>query len=317
MDYIVFDLEWNQCPYGKEKENKHLPFEIIEIGAIKLNENREMTQRFHRIIKPVVYEQMHFRTQEIIRIDKESLAQGGSFPAALEEFIEWCGPEALYCTWGAMDLTELQRNMKFYGQLGMLKGPVRFLDVQKLFSISYEDGKSRKSLEYAIDYLEIAKGEDFHRALSDAYYTAEILKRISVECMWANYSIDTYQNPKSKAEEIHIVYEKYEKYVSREFLTKEDAMRDREVVSTRCFLCGKTAKKKIRWFSMNTKNHFCLAVCPEHGYLKGKIRMKKTDEGMTYVVKTVKLTDETEAKLIREKRELLRKKRKVKRHQGK
>ena len=28
MNYIVFDLEWNQCPYGKERENKRLPFEI-------------------------------------------------------------------------------------------------------------------------------------------------------------------------------------------------------------------------------------------------------------------------------------------------
>ena len=33
MDYVIFDLEWNQCPYGKEKENPKLPFEIIEIGA--------------------------------------------------------------------------------------------------------------------------------------------------------------------------------------------------------------------------------------------------------------------------------------------
>lgn len=41
MDYIVFDLEWNQCPYGKGQENERIPFEIIEIGAVKLNsENR-------------------------------------------------------------------------------------------------------------------------------------------------------------------------------------------------------------------------------------------------------------------------------------
>ena len=30
MNYIVLDLEWNQCPEGKGKENKELPFEIIE-----------------------------------------------------------------------------------------------------------------------------------------------------------------------------------------------------------------------------------------------------------------------------------------------
>ena len=36
MNYIVLDLEWNQCPYGKQFEIKQLPFEIIEIGAIRL-----------------------------------------------------------------------------------------------------------------------------------------------------------------------------------------------------------------------------------------------------------------------------------------
>ena len=40
MDYIVFDLEWNQCPDGKEREVPALPFEIIEIGAVKLNSER-------------------------------------------------------------------------------------------------------------------------------------------------------------------------------------------------------------------------------------------------------------------------------------
>ena len=29
MNYIVFDLEWNQCPDGKESGDPALPFEII------------------------------------------------------------------------------------------------------------------------------------------------------------------------------------------------------------------------------------------------------------------------------------------------
>ena len=40
MDYIVFDLEWNQSPYGKEGENPDMPFEIVEIGAVKMNMNK-------------------------------------------------------------------------------------------------------------------------------------------------------------------------------------------------------------------------------------------------------------------------------------
>ena len=41
MNYIVFDLEWNQSPGGKRWSNSRLPFEVIEIGAIKLNEEKE------------------------------------------------------------------------------------------------------------------------------------------------------------------------------------------------------------------------------------------------------------------------------------
>ena len=73
MNYIVFDLEWNQCPYGKERENKKIPFEIIEIGAVKLNEERKEIERFQQVIRPTVYHRLHFRTKEILNIDQETL----------------------------------------------------------------------------------------------------------------------------------------------------------------------------------------------------------------------------------------------------
>ena len=44
MNYIVFDLEWNQSPGGKRWSNSRLPFEIIEIGAVKLNEKKEIAK---------------------------------------------------------------------------------------------------------------------------------------------------------------------------------------------------------------------------------------------------------------------------------
>lgn len=90
-------------------------------------------------------------------------------------------------------------------------------------------------------------------------------------------------------------------------------MADREVASTRCYLCGKNARKKIRWFSGNTKMYFCQAYCENHGFLKGKIRMKKTEEGNFYVIKTLKLVSEEEASIIRKKQEEVRKKRREKR----
>lgn len=46
MNYIVFDLEWNQNPDGRKHPDSRLPFEIIEIGAVKLNEKREIVDTF-------------------------------------------------------------------------------------------------------------------------------------------------------------------------------------------------------------------------------------------------------------------------------
>ncbi|MCI6795351.1 MAG: DNA polymerase III, partial [Lachnospiraceae bacterium] len=46
MNYIVFDLEWNQCPYGKNREVRELPFEIIEIGAVKLDADRNYVDSY-------------------------------------------------------------------------------------------------------------------------------------------------------------------------------------------------------------------------------------------------------------------------------
>lgn len=219
----------------------------------------------------------------------------------------------MFCSWGNTDLLELQRNMKYYGVQNLLQGPITYMDAQKLFSIAFEDGDSRKSLEYAVDFLQLEKRQVFHRALSDAWYTAAVFAQVDATIAQVYTSIDCYQNPKSKKEEIHVVYPEYEKYISREFDSKEEAMEDKEVASSRCCLCEKNARKKIRWFASGPKNYYCLAYCPAHGWIKGKIRMKKTESGRVFVVKTMKLTDEQEALEIKEKKEEIRRKRKERR----
>ena len=287
MNYIVFDLEWNQCPYGKGQENERIPFEIIEIGAVKLNNDKHIVDQYHVLIQPRVYKKMHFRTKEIIQLDMKDLENGTAFYKAIREFLKWCGEDYCFCTWGNTDLLELQRNMSYYGVLQLLKGPVMYLDVQKLFSIQFEDGESRKSLEYAVDYFQMDKETKFHRALADAQYTGLIMQKIDDEISDVYYSIDCYQNPKDKKDEVHVLYPRYEKYISREFDSKEEAMEDKEIVSSRCFMCKKNLRKKIRWFSSGQKNYYCLSYCPVHGWMKGRIRMKKAESGRVFAIKTL------------------------------
>ena len=109
MDYIIFDLEWNQSSHpGEVDENGNtLPFEIVEIGAVKLNENRDMIGEFSELIKPQIYHEMHYITSKLIHLQMEQLEKGKPFTDVMEQFLEWCGEDCIFCTWGPLDLLEL------------------------------------------------------------------------------------------------------------------------------------------------------------------------------------------------------------------
>ena len=57
MHYIVLDFEWNQPLSEKEMLMEPFPFdsEIIEIGAIKLDESFQTVDEFKTFIRPQFY----------------------------------------------------------------------------------------------------------------------------------------------------------------------------------------------------------------------------------------------------------------------
>ncbi len=312
-NYIVFDLEWNQSPHGKADLVEECPFEIIEIGAVKLDENFAMVDEFHRLVRPQVYKQIHYMISEVTHMKMGELKQRGKyFPEVAREFFAWCGPEAEYCSWGSMDLMELQRNMKYYRLENPLPKPLFYYDVQKLYGLFFKEGM-KPSLDVAVEELDLMEDRPFHRALEDAYYTGRVLHRMSElmapEDFLAYRSIDYYRLPENRGEEIYVEFPNYSKYVSRVFPSREDALLERPVTEMRCYRCGRALRKKVRWFTPNQKIYYALAICPEHGYMKGKIRMKKVAEPEVFVVKTLKLTDEEGAQRILNRKEEVRKKR--------
>ena len=245
----------------------------------------------------------------------EELVRGEPFVDVLNRFLSWCGDDYVFCTWGTLDLTELQRNMDYYHMEPLSLGPIEYLDVQKLFALAYEERTQRRSLEYGIDYLQLEKDIPFHRAFSDAYYTAKILSKILCDApdVISNVSYDVYRPPADRKSEVKIQFETYAKYISRVFPDKTAAFADREVSSSKCYLCHRNLRKKIRWFSANGKHYFCLAYCEKHGYLKGKIRIHKVPEGL-FVVKTTKLIKDTEVEQIVNRQEKAREIRRKRRH---
>jgi inhibitor of KinA sporulation pathway (predicted exonuclease) len=315
MNYIVLDLEWNQSPNGKEHENPRLPFEIIEIGAIKLNDKKENLGEFSERIRPQVYTRLHHHTKQLLNVDFSEYSKARPFTSVISDFFKWCGNEDYkFCTWGSMDLDELQKNMDFYSFQNPLPKPLYYYDVQKLFSLLYEDGKSRKSLAYAVNFLHLETTDNFHQAIADTRYTARIIQQMNLGLVQEYDSVDYHRPPMNKNEEIYVVFRRYSKYVSRIFTSKEDMLKDKTVTATRCYQCGKALRKKIRWFPSGNNIYYSLSYCPLHGYLKGKIRIKKASDGKYFAVKTLKLIPDSETDFIKKRQENIQMKRRLRRH---
>ena len=310
MNYIVFDLEWNQGTL--ETTVSEIPFEIVEIGAIKLGEQHEMVDTFHILIKPQVYEEINYETHKVVPLNMEELMRDGMpFAQAVQSFFTWCGKEPYrFCTWGSMDLTELQKNLHYYDIPFPFETPIYYHDIQKCYGVQFEDGLI--ALESAVSALNIPQGEQFHRALDDAKYTAEIIFRLDKSIFEEYYSVNYYVNPKKKSEEIYIQYPTYQLYISREFESKEELMGDKEICSTRCYICKQNAKRKVRWYAANNHTYYCQAYCKQHGYLIGRIKVRKTNSEGVLAEKYLKLTDKTEAEIVRIRRDRIRERRREK-----
>ena len=316
MDYIVMDLEWNQNPYGKNNNHPDIPFEIIEIGAVKVNDDLEVVDEFQQVVKPRVYKRLHYKIQEITHLTMEELNSGEDFRKVIRNFLNWCGDDYIFCTWGSMDLTELQKNMKHYGMERILEFPLFYVDLQKMYSLCYEDGHIKRTLSYAVEELNIKEDEQFHRAICDAEYTAKVMKAMDFDKVKEMLSIDTFYSPRIKEEEVFVRFPNYTKYISREFLSKDEMFFDRDVSSMKCNVCDKPLKVLIDWFSDSGKMYYCLGECQEHGYVRGKIKVKPREEDSFFVVKIMRSTDEEGAESIREKQESIKEKRRERRQKS-
>ena len=303
MNYIVLDLEWNQSPTGRVIKNKYgaLPFEIIEIGAVKMDEDCKIISSFSRVIKPSVYLKLHKAVARLLPINMRDLLKGRGFIEVITDFLKWCGDDVIFCTWGEADLLQIQRNMRFHGMDIPFPFPFLYIDLQKIFSACHPCGKKNPSLSNAVDMLGLPKGSTFHRAINDAHYTALVAQHLDRERFKTDFSVDTFRIPEKESQEIRIVTRDTETYITRGYKRRETAASAYALRAGKCFLCGCTLKRRVRWFCDNGKNYNAAFTCLKHGYIAGKIRVRKTDKALYYAIRIMELTDKEGVDEIREK----------------
>lgn len=186
MAYIVLDLEFNQAyDFENNKTLLLIPscrFEIIQIGAVKLDNNLNIVDKINLHIKPNLYKKIHPYVEKITGLTYDFLADKPPFKEAYKNFESFLGEEEhIFCVWGSGDLKALYRNLSYYNML-QSHLILKYIDVQNLTTkhLKYSKGGCI-GLQKAIEFLQIPIKKEFHDALNDAIYTADIFKKIYPE----------------------------------------------------------------------------------------------------------------------------------------
>ncbi len=285
MQYIVIDLEWNQPMSYQSRVFKavgdQLMFEMIQIGAVKLDQDMQIVDTLSLPIRPVHYVKIHPRIKKMTQLDDEMLDSAPTFPEALEQFSNWCGEDYLLLTWGCDDVSVLKQNMDFH-QCALQFPPL--CDIQRLFSDAFGMGKDRKGLKAAMEYLQIEAQEDrcFHNALHDAYYTALVFSRLPEPDAVVRYA----QQPRKL---LHVERSRRLKAPAAAYDSVRAALNADMVRQPKCPMCGQKAVLEASYVPQAADKYVAIANCKDHGSLFARLRFALQEDGQVSMVSVVSL----------------------------
>ena len=289
MQAIGLDLEWNQPTNfrsgGYRQSGDQLLFEMIQIGAVKLDESRQIVDTFNQLIQPTCYRRLNPHVQKITHITQEQVDEAPVFQDAYETFIDWCGDDCVLLTWGCDDISVFEQNVRYFACEAPLP-PI--CDIQKLFSDELGTPNERKSLKHAMEALEIEPSEDreFHNALNDAYYTALVYARIK--------STDKLMQYQLKAKQLTHQDRRRRQMVSVHRLSRgvPTMLKTRYGSQAPCPVCSHLNPLAAGYYRYSAQRYTALARCESHGLYYVKMNVITHPDKKRYLERMTVLTDE-------------------------
>ncbi len=185
MNYIIFDLEWNQ--HTNSDKSPDLPHgEIIQIGYIGFGDDMKISLRDELTIKPVCYKKMNPYVSTLTGITQSDIDSGISFTEAFGKMSGLFGEDTVLITWGDDDMPILRENLSFHGLDGLDLPP--HYNLQRIFAAQTGSKMRQTGLKTAAEALGITNEIKAHDALNDAYMTYLIAERLDIVKGIAEYS---------------------------------------------------------------------------------------------------------------------------------
>ena len=177
MYYVIMDLEWNNAYSYKIRGFVN---EILEIGAVMVNEDMDVIDTFSVIVKSQLSKKVSGRIKNLTHITNEDMKEGISFGRAVKQFSDWIGRRnCIFMSWGDSDIRVLFNNLSLFMNIDGIPFLTQYVDLQKYceeFIVSTKNkqiGLVNAAVQMGIDVDQFKS----HRALDDSLLGLRCLKR--------------------------------------------------------------------------------------------------------------------------------------------
>lgn len=115
MNYIIVDFEMNPVAGEYKAERQICRSEIIEIGAVIMDESFMVLGEFKTLLKPQYNDSIYKKYETLTGISTQMVRGAPTFATAYEMFVKWCesfGSEYEVYAWSENDYNQLIAEME-------------------------------------------------------------------------------------------------------------------------------------------------------------------------------------------------------------
>ena len=259
---VLFDLEWN-IGYQPYTFNYHgvqqtLRGEIVEIGAVKIDEDANVLDTFSIHLRPRIFRKLQHHIAKVTGLTQADLDKGEPIVQGLRRFMQWCGPDAEFAEWGMDDVPVLKQNL-YLCNIDESK-PTVWYDLQQVFLREHprKEGEGM-TLESVVTRMGIPMERPFHDALSDTLYTADVCRLLDLRAGLAAYPTEDEALRQSLCQtpgdyrDFTVFHGYVEQYAWRA---------DPKISQMPCPECGTTLQPDEIWLKKGSNSWYTLCQCP-------------------------------------------------------
>ena len=179
--YVIVDLEMCNVPKGIKREVYNWRNELIQIGAVLVDESLNIIDEFMTLVSPEFGAIDNF-IEKLTGISRKAVQGAPKIKEALEMFVNWLPNDAVLVSWSENDENQIRKEIE--AKNIFVEGLDNFLDnwidCQKTFGEKMNAQKNYK-LSEALIIADIDYDEGEHDALVDAKNTAQLFIKMERE----------------------------------------------------------------------------------------------------------------------------------------